>query len=175
MKPILLDEETRPQLRDVIGRLLAAASDASIAVTNVRLALVDLTAAETAGVQRCRILLGRLDARAFDGMAPTPALAPLLRFIMAPHVEIRSIGLSGWSPDFSIYRGLRGTEGPVGDALLVGAHYFREPPCNGGPALTCLLRDAPSIQLAQNRFERLWSDAYDVADTVRATVHSFGR
>jgi hypothetical protein len=174
MNPHLIDERAEPPLRDVIGRLLGAASEASIAITHVRLAAVDLTAAETGRVQHCRILLGRLDARAFDGFGlPAPSLAPLLRFITSPRVEIRSVGMAAWSPDFSIYRGLDAADGASRDACLVGAHWFREPPGGAAPAFTCLLTEPAAVRLAMRRFDELWHEGYDVRDTVLAAVQQF--
>jgi hypothetical protein len=191
----LLDETARPTLRERIGRLLSECSSAEIAVGSIRLAVLDLTEHETRGVERCRILLGRLDARALSDAALSDAriedqLRALLGFLESGRVEIRSAGLGAWSPDFSIYRGRAATCDRAGDAgragagdgagyrggaatgaCLVGAHYFREPPSPNGPAFTALLTDAHSIATALARFEALWERSHDVLEPVVSAVH----
>ena len=168
----LLDETARPPLRERIGRLLSECSRAEIAVGSIRLAVLDLTEQETRGVERCRILLGRLEARALSDLALSDArvedqLHALLAFLESGRVEIRSAGLGAWSPDFSIYRARAAASG----TCLVGAHYFREPPAPGGPAFTALLTDAHSIATALARFEALWERSHDVLEPVVSAVH----
>ncbi|MEX0907406.1 MAG: hypothetical protein WD054_03670, partial [Gemmatimonadota bacterium] len=107
---ILLDEETNPGPRAVIGALLAAGGHADIAVSHVRLAAIDLTDLEMAGVLSCRILLDRLDAHLLTDRGDTGDVVrfrALLRFVESGRVEIRSAGVAAWVPDFSIYRELR--------------------------------------------------------------------
>jgi hypothetical protein len=180
----LLDETARPTLRERIGRLLSECSRAEIAVGSIRLAVLDLTEQETRGVERCRILLGRLEARALSDLALSDAnledqLRALLAFLESGRVEIRSAGLGAWSPDFSIYRGRAAASdgagyrgrAPASGTCLVGAHYFREPPSPGGPAFTALLTDAHSIATALARFEALWERSHDVLEPVVSAVH----
>ena len=59
----LLDEQSQPPLRAVIGALLTSADSADIAVMRVRLAALDLREKELTRVSRCRILIGQLDAQ----------------------------------------------------------------------------------------------------------------
>jgi hypothetical protein len=108
----LIDDASRPTLRERIGRLLSTCASAEIAVGHIRLAALDLTEHETRGVKRCRILLGRLDARALTDFGFADAgvddrMRALLAFLESGRIEIRSAGLGAWSPDFSVYRGLR--------------------------------------------------------------------
>jgi hypothetical protein len=174
----LIDDRSRPALREQIGRLLSTCARAEIAVGNVRLPALDLTDSETRGVRQCRILLGRLEARAlagFDvpGAGAETRLRALLAFLCSGRVEVRSAGLGAWSPDFSLYRGL-----PDGSSAgLVGAHYFREPPSTNGPSFTALVTDAGAVALALARFEALWERSHDVLEPVVSAVRrrqSFG-
>lgn len=183
----LVDDTTRPALRERIGRLLAECDRAEIAVGSVRLAALDLTEHETRGVRRCRILLGRLEARTLTEVGVGDAgiddrMQSLRAFLESGRVEIRSAGLSAWSPDFSIYRGHavppqprsdRGTgDGRAGGGAtcLIGAHYFHEPPTNG-PAFTTVLTDPQSVATALARFETLWTRSHDVLEPVVSAVY----
>lgn len=169
---MLIDDASRPTLRERIGGLLATCTYAEIAVANIRLAALDLAEHEIRNVRRCRILIGRLDARALTEFGhPDPGLderlRTLLSFLQSSRVEVRSAGLGAWSPDFSVYRGL-----PDGaSACLVGAHYFREPPSLTGPSFTALMADAASVALAHARFETLWRRSHDVLEPVVSAVH----
>jgi hypothetical protein len=170
---VLLDELTTPPLRVVIGRLLGTAATADIAVSTIHLAALDLSADETAGVARCRILLGRLDARELGGIgahgsATDTHLRALLEFLLSGRVEIRSAGMAAWLPDFSLYAGLRPPGPPA--ACVVGAHYFRTPVIADGPSLTCVLFDAAAVARAARRFEMLWERAHDVQPAVVAAL-----
>ena len=107
----LIDEHSSPSLRTVIGRLLASAGCADFAVSNIRLAMLDLTESELSRIRRCRILLGRLDARALcsaDHSAADLTARALLHFIDSGRVEIRNGRLATWAPDFSVFRELDG-------------------------------------------------------------------
>jgi hypothetical protein len=166
---VLIDETAAPSLRTVIGGLLCNAVSADFAVSAVRLAALDLTIGETSSVQRCRILLGRLDAVELGsigahGAAAAPHLIVLKEFLLSGRVEIRSAGVHAWMPDFSVYTGLCG-DGPTA-VCLVGAHYFRVPWVAEGPSLTCVLFDRGAIVRARNRFEALWGRAHDVLPAV---------
>lgn len=169
----LIDDASRPPLRMCIGRLLSSCVRADIAVGHVRLSVLDLTADETRGIQQCRILLGRLEARALTDFGFVDAgsderLLALLAFLGSGRVEIRSAGLGAWSPDFSIYRGLSGAA--HGSACLIGAHYFRDPVISNGPSLTALLDDEDSVERALVRFEALWERSHDVLEPVIAAI-----
>jgi len=174
----LIDDASQPSLRVYIGRLLSTCARADIAVGHVRLSALDLAGDETRGIQQCRILLGRLEARAltdfgFVDERSDERLYGLLEFLGSGRVEIRSAGLGAWSPDFSIYRGLSATAHD--GACLIGAHYFRDPVTNG-PSFTALLDDADSVARALTRFEALWERSHDVLEPVIAAIrqrHSF--
>lgn len=176
----LIDDVSRPSLREHIGRLLSTCTSAEIAVNHVRLAALDLSEHETASVARCRILIGRLEARSLTdfgfGDADAPVrLRALREFLQSGRVEVRSAGLGAWAPDFSVYRGLSGP-GP-GSACLIGAHYFREPTCQHGPSFTALMTDAQSVAIAVARFEALWDRSHDVLEPLLFAVlqgRSFG-
>lgn len=169
----LIDERSLPPLRVVLGRLLARAGCADIAVSNMRLAMLDLSESELSRVRRCRILLGRLDSRALDAAADASAVMSaraLLHFIDSGCVEIRSAGLANWTPDFSVYRELNGG---TARTCLIGAHYFREPVSSNGPSFTVCIDDDDAIELICRRFEELWENGYDVTATITATVKTW--
>src|SRR5688572_5226348 len=166
---VLLDERSRPPLRAVIGALLASAEEADMAVSRVRIAALDLHADEVAHVQRCRFLLDRLDAHALSAAAPAGGdrrerVAALLRFLRSGAIEVRSAGMCAWTPDFSIYRGIRGG-GAISAACLVGAHYFYEPP-ERGPSFTWVVDEDAAVQRATRRFEELWEHSHDALPAV---------
>jgi hypothetical protein len=174
---LLQDERSDPPLRAVIGSLLSRCTHASIALSNVRLAMIDLADDELAAVRQCRILLGRLDARSLGGLSVHDAAAlrhadALLHFIGSSRVEIRSAGLATWAPDFSIYtrhRGAGHSQERTGTALI-GAHWFREPTAAGGPSFTVRSSEALIVELALARFDELWQNAYDIRAAVLDTV-----
>jgi hypothetical protein len=177
---ILLDETRSPPLRQVIGRLMSAATHVDFAVSNVRLAVIDVSAAETSGLESCRFLLARLDAQELGrfrrpGEERRPALLALQGFLASGRVQIRSAGTAAWHPDFSIYRGLRGRAAGDDAACLIGAHYFYQPVVAGGPSLTCMMTHASAIRSASDRFEELWQRGHDVAGVVQDTLtHALG-
>jgi hypothetical protein len=168
----LIDDVSQPTLRFYIGRLLSDCVRADIAVGHVRLSALDLTADETRGIRHCRILLGRLEARAltefgFVDERSDERLHALLDFLDSGRVEIRSAGIGAWWPDFSIYRESIGVRG---GACLVGAHYFRDPVTANGPSFTALLRDDDAVACALSRFEELWERSHDVLEPVIAAI-----
>lgn len=186
---VLIDDTSQPTLRQRIGLLLSTCSTADIAVAHIRLAALDLSDRETGHVQRCRILLGRLEARALIGVGDGDILnasrlvgvvagdrsgivvndermRTLLTFLESGRVQVRSAGLGAWSPDFSVYRGL-----PDGDACLLGAHYFREPPSIRGPSFTVLLKERPCIAMVGARFDALWETSHDVMEPIVSAMH----
>jgi hypothetical protein len=175
---VLLDDVCRPQVRTVIGVMLATAGTADFAVARVRLGAIDLTAAETGGVTRCRILLGRLDYSGIaqlgaspdeepGGGSPRARLQRLAAFLESGRVEVRSAGMAEWLPDFSVYHGIPRNDGTdnTDSACIVGAHWFRTPPVHG-PALTCVLREPAAALRAARRFEELWAHGHDVLPAV---------
>lgn len=167
----LIDEVSAPSLRAHITRLLSACTTADIAVGSVRLAGLDLTAAEVRDVRRCRILIGRLDASALadfgHGTAPGARVTTLLEFLQSGRVQVRSAGIGAWSPDFSLYH----RPGAGESACLIGAHYFHEPLSTHGPSFTALLTGDAAVAAAASRFERLWSGSHDVIEPVISAIH----
>lgn len=176
---VLLDDRRHPPLRQVVGRLLARATTADFAIGRVRLAAVDLTEAELRRVQRCRVLLGRLDAETLTAPPGAHAPAPdsaghlltLRAFLESGRVSVRTAGGTLWLPDFSVLDGLPPTAGfPGGAVCFIGAHYFARPYPTRGPALTCLLAGPGSIASARERFEELWEIGYDVLPVILETL-----
>jgi hypothetical protein len=168
---VLLDDVSPVKVRGVLGRLLASADTADIAVAHVRLHAIDLSRAETQHVRRCRILLGRLDSSelqllGLSGNARRARLDALREFLTSGRVEVRSAGMGAWTPDFSLFDGIcwHGSKGRA--VCIIGAHYFHEPPVAGGPSFTCVLTDTAAAARARRRFEELWSGAHDVHHVV---------
>lgn len=176
---LLLDGRRQPRLRSVIGRLLARATAADFAISRVRLAAIDLTPDELDSVQRCRVLLGRLDIDALTAPLDhrdtvrdrTSNLTSLRAFVASGRVAIRTAGSTLWLPDFSVLSGPSERDGvPGGAVCLVGAHYFARPYPTRGPALTCMLSDAESVARAGERFGELWELGYDVLPVITETL-----
>lgn len=176
---VLLDDRIHPPLRAVIGALMARAKSADFAVARVRLTAVELTEQEVATLERCRVLLGRLDIDALS--TPDPAGPPdpaavaglftLRSFLHSGRIEVRTAGATLWVPDFSILGGLPPKSGfASGAACLVGAHYFARPFPTRGPALTCLLTGQEAVNSARERFEDLWDLGYDVLPVIADRV-----
>jgi hypothetical protein len=170
---VLLDDRSGVPLRDVLGSLLASARRAAIAISRIRLRAIDLAAAETGRVVDCRIILGRLDTRGLAGLAAHDQatvrnLQLVHAFLTSGRVRIHSAGMHDWLPDFSVYEELR----DGGAACVVGAHYFRDPPVDAGPALTCVLADATAVRRARLRFDELWERTHDVLPAIVAAVES---
>ena len=168
----LIDEHHAPPLRYTLGRLLACAQTADIAINHVRLAGLDLTASETGHLQRCRVMLGRLDAGALlDSRAQSPAegILRIAEFAESGRLEIRTAPHHSWNPDFSLFTGLPGN----GAVALVGAHYFGRPYPRFGTAFTCVLTGAATIRLCRSRFAQLWQAGYDVLPVIADTLRQF--
>ncbi len=170
MSTLLLDERSAPSLRQVLGSCLARAAEADFAVARIRLAHIDLTAAETDGILTWRVLVGRLDveslARPGDAGRRAADAHVLLRLFDSGRMRVRAAGLQGWYPDFAVLRGLAGG----GSTTFLGAIYFGTPQHTAGPALTCVLTDPGHAASATARFDRLWRRGYDVTPVVRAAV-----
>lgn len=175
----LLDDRSEPPVRHWIAGLLGSAVEADFAVSRIRLGGLDLSRTELAGVRRCRVLLGRLDAETLADAtgAGTSAhhehLQALREFLESGRLEVRTAGLTNWTPDFSIFRGLK--NGPTDAVTLVGAHYFARLYPTDGPAFTCLIHDPAAVAQATMRFDELWENGYDVAAVVRATLDQIER
>ena len=163
----LIDEATVPSVRQVLGDLLAQSLMADFAVAKVRLAGLDLQAAELGSLHSCRLLLGRLDAETLADVPGGPTvhhIPALRRFLDSGRVEIRAAGAGVWSPDFSILQTAEGAR------LLVGGHYFGRPEPAGGTVFTCILRSPAAIGRARHRFMQLWNAGYDVLPIIRSAL-----
>lgn len=169
--PTLIDENAQPPLRALLGRLLARATTADFAIRRIRLAGIDLSAAELGPLQSCRVLVGRLDASTLhdipiDAPARAAALQRLLRFSLSGRLLVRAAPATGWNPDFSILH--RNAEaGPGFACCIIGSHYFYEPDPPDGPAFTTVMTGPAAVRLARRRFDRLWDQGYDVLPAVQ--------
>jgi hypothetical protein len=175
MSTILLDDRADPPLRALIGALLGRATTADFAISRMRLDGLDLGGGELDRLQRCRVLLGRLDARALEelmggghGPARQQHLRALGEFLASGRVEVRAAGVVAWNPDFSILSHLDGA--PANAVALVGAHYFLRPYPIDGVALTTMHTTPASIAQLQARFDEIWEEGYDVGEVVRAAL-----
>lgn len=176
MTAILLDDRSTPPLRTLIGALLARAQTADFAISRMRLDGLDLGGGELARLERCRVLLGRLDARTLEemmgggdqGAARRHHLRALREFLASGRVEVRSAGVVAWNPDFSVLDGLH--DAPAPRVALVGAHYFLRPFPIDGVAQTMMLTSPTQIGRVSERFEELWDQGYDVGEVVRAAL-----
>jgi len=161
------DEHSTRPLRAVIGELLQRSSTADLALGRVRLAALDLTAAEVRGPNRCRVLLGQLDAATLveatltDASSRRDAMLRLAHWLEGGRLEVRSAGIGLWTPDFSIFRDAGGTT-----TCLLGAHYFGSPQLTVGPSFTAVLRAVPDGALLQRRFDEAWARGHDVAPAI---------
>lgn len=163
-------------LRQRIGALLAGARSADFAVARIRLAGIDLSAAELAGVERCRVLLGELDAStladaAESGVVPArrAALGRLLAFARSGRLQVRSAGLGAWMPDFAI---IGAPTGPP--TTLLGAIYLGPPYLTVGPSLTCVTHSPMAAALAAPRFDELWERGHDVLPAIIEVLERYG-
>ena len=166
---VLFDEHHDPPLRQTLGRLLATARTADLAINHIRLAVLDLTESEAGGLERCRVMLGHLDPTVLDPAAGGPANIRVLRaFARSGRLEIRTAPHHVWNPDFSVFHGL--PDG--GSAVLLGAHYFGRPYPLFGLAFTCLMTRPSAVRSCVRRFESLWNAGYDVLPVVIDTLAS---
>lgn len=168
----LLDEHHDPPLRYTLGRLLACARTADIAISHLRLAGLDLTPSEAGGLERCRVMIGHLDAAALldsahDSAMGRDRLRLLSAFAASGRLEMRTAPHHTWTPDFSVFEGIR----PDRAAALVGAHYFGRPYPRFGLAFTCVLTQPHAVQTCRARFAQLWTAGYDILPVVTDTLH----
>lgn len=176
MAAYLIDDHDEPPLRSVIGGLLTRTERADFAISRLRLDGLDLASAELDSVERCRLLLGRLDARTIEELIGGVERGPVKRdhlellrgFLSSRRVEVRAAGIIAWNPDFSIFNGL--TDAPAPSLALVGAHYFLRPYPVDGAAFTMVLTESDTVGRLQRRFDELWDHGYDVGEVVRAAL-----
>lgn len=168
----LIDEHADVSLRRRIGELLRTSRTAAFAVTRIRIAGIDLTPGEIAGIERCRVLVRRVDADMLMEAADHVGDAARLRdlhvlgaFLASGRVEVRAAGVEGWVPDFSVFRGER-------DVVLLGAHYFGRPYPILGPSFTGAVTVPAAVELAARRFELLWQESRDVLPTIRSAIEA---
>lgn len=166
----LIDEAASPPLRQVIGELMAGADHVDFAIARIRLANLDLAEEEVAGPERCRVLLGHLDASTLldTDAADRRAVARLIRWARSGRLQVRSAGIGAWTPDFSVYHG------PDGGSCLVGAHYFGSPHLTVGPSFTVISADAGTRALLSRRFDELWARSHDVLPAILAVLERVG-
>lgn len=167
----LIDEFNEPPLRQTLGRLLASARTADLAIAHLRLGGLDLSPSEAGGLQRCRVMLGHLDAATLLG-APDDSsgrayLQILAAFVASGRLELRTAPHHTWNPDFSIFRGLPADR----SVCLVGAHYFGRPYPRFGIGFTGIMTHPGAVQLCARRFEELWEAGYDILPVVADTIH----
>jgi hypothetical protein len=171
----LLDERAAPPVRAALGTLLVRARSADFALARLRLAGIDLTARELAGVARCRVLLGRLDAETFGEAAEMAArdaaigtrLGVLRAFLESGRVAVRVARAESWSPDFAV---LSGVSGPDSAVAIVGAYHLTESYPTPGPRFTCFLRDRKAAARVRARFDESWDRAYGVEDVLTVAL-----
>jgi hypothetical protein len=174
--PGLFDERSRPDFRDVFGRMLADASHVDVALTRLRLSALDLRAVELRHLRRLRLLLAEVNAVSLAGEAHAiladPERSGSLRFLAAlvdrGVVRIRAAPLAGWSPDFTVFRGPSGPR-----AVLLGFHWLERPFPFRGPALASLHGPAGAA-LAGRRFDEAWSRAHDIRTAIHGILQRAG-
>jgi hypothetical protein len=155
----VIDEFTRPTMRETLGTLMSASQCVDIAMTRMRLSGINLTDGEVGRLRRLRLVMGKLDAAALlqSQSRPIDQLVRLRAFASSGILQIRSAPRFKWDPDFSIYDH---------HAALIGAHYTDLPYAADGIALTCVLTDPNAIRRCARRFEQMWDAGYDVLPVV---------
>ncbi len=165
---VLFDERSRPDFRDVYGRLAEASSDLFVAVTRVRLSTIDLSKEELDHLTSIRLVVAELNGLTLDAEArlirsdPTRAgrVERFRTLLEEGRLEVRSAPLGGWAPDFTVFGSPDGAH-----SVLSGFHWFERPYPHRGPAFAALhLGDA--ARLAARRHQALWDEAHDVGTAV---------
>ena len=150
----VIDELTRPDMREVLGTLMASSQHADMAIANIRLAALDLRPGEVTRLKRLRLVIGKVDAAVLlqSQSRPVDQLQRLRAFATSGIVEMRTVPRYQWTPDFSIFD----------RAALIGAHYGELPYPVAGAALTCVITDATAIKRCARRFGEMWELGYDI-------------
>jgi hypothetical protein len=173
----LLDERASHGFRDRFGRLTSLASEVDVAVTRVRLSLVDLSLDEVGNLHQLRVLLAEMNALRLAAEAESVLADPgrarnlrlLIRLLGEGRILVRSAPLGGWAPDFSVFR----AEGrPF--SVLIGVHSFLRPTPLPGP-LFVSEHGSAAANAAAGRFDELWSRAHDVSDPIRQLLSRLDR
>ncbi|HEY0671226.1 MAG TPA: hypothetical protein VGD27_03110 [Longimicrobiales bacterium] len=155
---IVLDEFTRPSMRETFSTLMAASAHVDMAVAHMRLAGIDIQPGEIGSLRRLRLVMGKLDADALlqTESRPLEQLQRLRALVHSGLLQVRTIPRFQWRPDFTVFD----------RAVLVGAHYNELPYPVDGVALTCVLTDESAIRRCARRFEHMWQLGYDVLPVV---------
>lgn len=161
----LFDGRTDPTFRQFLAQRMRASREAAFAIRRIRLARLDFAADEWRSLERCRVLVGRIDADALDGgpnRLEPERIALLLDLAACGRLEVRSAGLTAWEPDFSVLRGATDRDG----VAILGCHRFTAGEPTEGPTLACATDDDAVIRHAAARFDEIWHRGYDVLDAV---------
>lgn len=159
----VLDEFTKPSLRDTMGALMTASLSVDMALTRMRLAGINLSDGEVGGLRRLRVVIGNVDADALmqSQSRPVEQIERLRAFGASGILQIRAVPRFRWDPDFSIYDDR---------AALIGAHYNDLPYPADGIALTCVVTGPDAIRRCQRRFNEMWDLGYDVLPVILETL-----
>jgi hypothetical protein len=176
---IVIDQESNPDPRRILGRLLRRSECFDLAIGRVRLASIDFSVQDLHRVERCRVLVGGFDNHALLGAVGAAAAVPaharnltcLKEIIATGRLQLRSAGLWRWDPDFCLASGagLRHWF-QAGSAALVGCMGLSGPVACTMPRLACLVAGARSTDLLRNHFDRLWTVGHDILDVVAAAL-----
>jgi hypothetical protein len=158
----VLDEFTRPTMRETLSALMSASQRVDMAVANMRLAGIDVGGNEIGKLRKLRVVMGHLDADILQQTESRPIeqLQRLRLFAGSGLLEVRTVPRFRWQPDFSVFD----------HAALIGAHYSELPYPVDGIALTCVLTDPRAIHRCARRFQQMWELGYDVLPVVVETL-----
>src|SRR5688500_3984950 len=158
----VIDEFTRPTMRDTFSALMSTSEHVDMAVANMRIAGLDLQPGEARELKRLRLVMARLDADALlqTQSRPIDQLRRLRAFAGSGLLEVRTVPRFNWRPDFAVFD----------QAALVGAHYSELPYPVDGIALTCVIADPACVKRCARRFEQMWEAGYDVLPVVIDTL-----
>ena len=174
----LLDERTRPDFRELYGRLASRSGALDAAVARARLGGMNLGHRELGGVRRIRLLVGEMNALTVATEAESLALDParrkrlilLVSLFGEGRLSVRLAPLGGWSPDFSIFSCPNDDmRGRLPTTLMIGQHWFERPYPHASPALGVVLTGAPAVR-ARERFHEVWDRGHDVRDPIEAVL-----
>ena len=167
----LLDERGSPTFRSAFVDLARKSNRIDTALSRIRLAGLDLERAELRSVRHIRLVLGEVNARTLrseaEALSTDATRARQLRFLvlrlLRGSIEVRASPLSGWTPDFSVFRGDEGA------AALIGHHWFQHPYPFRGPAFGTIHSGLDAARVAI-RFEGLWATAHDIGPALRSVL-----
>lgn len=162
---IVMDEHTRPSMRETFSTLMSISTHVDMAVGHMRIAGMDLRPGEVGMLQRLRLVIGKLDADVLlqTRSRPLDQLQRLRAFAGSGVLEVRIVPRFQWTPDFSVFNGQE-------SAVMVGAHYTELPYSADGIALTCVVNDQHAVRRCATRYEQMWQLGYDVLPVVIDTL-----